>query len=129
MNEIGFIGVGEGWVQWNIHDCAWLNDVAGRVIVLDAGARRIGFVLGWQIVAIQGAEEATVILEGRIEGTRNPVWINLVTVGLVELLVARVVYQDSIGCGRSTDDDAVHRVCLVLGASDIAIFVVMKVAD
>ena len=46
----------------------------------------------------------------------------------IKLLVAGVVYKESIVGGRTANSNAIHRVGLVLGHDDLAILLVVEVA-
>jgi hypothetical protein len=71
----------------------------------------------------------TVILDGRIDQARETVWVQMVAVWLVILFVARVINQKSIQGWETANDDAVHRVCLVFGALDVAIFFMVEISQ
>ena len=75
------------------------------------------------------AEEAAIILDVRVNGAGDAVRIDGIAVELVEFLIAGVIDAKSIGSVGSTDDDAIHRVSLVLGLADVAVFVVSEIAN
>ena len=45
------------------------------------------------------------------------------------MLIPGVVDHDGIGRGRSSNNDTIHCVGLVLGTLDVTVFLVMEVAD
>ena len=55
--------------------------------------------------------------------------VNAVGFGEVEVLVAEVVHNGGVGVQVTAKDDAIHRVCLVVGTTRPPIFLRVKVAD
>ena len=60
-------------------------------------------------------EKTAVVFNVRIDGSRKAITVDAVTVRLVVLLVARVVYQERVWSGRVTNDDTAHGAGLVVG--------------
>ncbi len=52
-----------------------------------------------------------------------------IAVGLIVLFVVRIVGQQSIGSGRTTNDNAIHGVGLMFGAFEVSVFFMMEVAE
>ena len=73
----------------DIDDSAPAQSLDRLVEVVDARARGERLVLPRNLVEIEGAEEAPVVLERRVEGAREAVRVDAVAVRLVVLLVAR----------------------------------------
>ena len=70
LDEIGALGLRNRRVHGNIDDSALAQRLDRLVEVVDARARGEGLVLLRNLVVIEGAEEAAVVLEGRVEGAR-----------------------------------------------------------
>jgi hypothetical protein len=66
-------------------------------------------------------EEAAIIFSVRIDQSRKAARVNAITVRIVVLLVARVVYHESIRSGGTANHSTIHGVGLVLGALLVAI--------
>ncbi len=58
-------------------------------------------------------EETTIVFNVSIDGCREVVKVDAVTVGLVVLPISWVVDHESIGCRGTPNNDAVHGVRLV----------------
>ena len=96
--------------------------------LLDAGARRMRFILVWAVVTAEGAEKATVTLSVGTDRPRQAVGVNSVRLRVAEVFVAGVVDDRGVGAGVTTEEDAGHSVCLVVGAARPPIFLCVKVA-
>ena len=75
------------------------------------------------------AEETAIILESRVHQRRKAIRVQAIGVGLVILLCLRNVYQHSVQCSGATNSYAIHSMGLAVGARDIAVPLMMKVAD
>ncbi len=51
----------------------------------------------------------------------------MITVGIVELYITRVVYQECVRGGRSTNHNAIHGVGLVVGMLLVTVLFVMEI--
>ena len=71
-----------------------MEDFRGRVLLLDPYARGKLFILAGGLIAFEGAEQTSIILDVGVDGAGQPVRINVVGVQLVEVLVLRVVEED-----------------------------------
>ena len=74
-------------------------------------------------------EEAAIIFNVRIDQSRKLVRVDAITVRLVVLLVARVVYHECIQSGGTANHNTIHGVDLVLGALLVAVLFVMEVTE
>ncbi len=63
---------------------------------------------------MKGDEQAAVILDGRVDGGRYPIRINLVAVGFVITLISWVIDENSVRSWGSSDNNAIHGVGLRL---------------
>ena len=54
--------------------------------------------------------------------------IEFVCVGFMKILVVGAVHNESIGCGSTTDHNAIHRVSLLLGPDNLVVLLVVEVA-
>ncbi len=59
---------------------------------------------------------------------RKTIGVKVVAVWLIVLLFTWIIHQERIRYWGVADDDAVHRMCLMLGPLDIAIFFVVEVS-
>ncbi len=116
-------------IKWNINYGARAKDISGRVRMFNASARRKGFFFNLRTVVFEGAEDPPIIFEVRVDSTWNPKGIQVVTVRVVKLFVPRFVNKKSVRVRATANNDTVHRVSLILGAGDLAIFIVVKVAN
>ncbi len=55
--------------------------------------------------------------------------IEAITVGVVKLFVGRVVNEQCVRVRTAANNDTVHQMILILGAGDLSIFIVMKIAN
>jgi hypothetical protein len=78
---------------------------------------------------IKVAEKTTVVFQVAIDGIREAVGVNVIAVGLIVLFVAWIVDQQSIGSGRTTNDNAIHGVGLMFRAFEVSVFFIMEVAE
>jgi hypothetical protein len=66
--------------------------VGNRINAFNLSTRRIQFLDGRIVVAIQGAEETTIVFHVPIDGSRETVGVNPIAIGFVVLFVAWIVY-------------------------------------
>ncbi len=78
---------------------------------------------------MKGAEKTTIIFHVTIDRTREAVGVNAIAIRLVVLFVAWVVHQQSIGRGRTTNNNSNHRMGLMFGTFDIAVLFVVEIAE
>jgi hypothetical protein len=81
------------------------------------------------LVTKEITENAAVIFNVRIDQSRKAVRVGAITVRLVVLLVARVVYHESIRSGVTANHNAIHGVGLVLGALLVTVLVMVEVTE
>ena len=115
-------------VKGDDHNCTRMGFLSDRIFLHDPCSRSIRFVLGWSFGTTKRAEEAAIIFDRWVDGPRNAMWIKSVCTGFIKLLVAGVVHDESIACERTTDRNAIHIICLVLGPDDVAILLMVEVA-
>jgi hypothetical protein len=72
-------------------------------------------------------EETAVIFNVRIDQSRKAVRVDAITVWLVVLLVAWVVYHECIQSRETANHNTIHGMGLVLGAMLVAVLFVMEV--
>ena len=90
--------------------------VTYRVQTLDPGTGGI-FLLELGIVVTEKIDGQTaVVLDRWVRRPRKTAWIETVTVRFIILLVAGIIYQECVRRRRTTDDNAVHRMSLMVGA-------------
>jgi len=65
--------------------------VGSRFNAFNSSTRRIQFLDGRIVVAIQGAEETTIVCQVPIDGSREMVGVNPIAIGFVVLFVAWIV--------------------------------------
>jgi hypothetical protein len=73
------------------------------------------------LVTKEITKEAAIIFNVKIDQSRKAVRVNAITVRLVVLSVARVVYHESIQSGGTANHNTIHGVGLVLGALLVAV--------
>ncbi len=80
------------------------------------------------VIAEKAAKETSIIFDVRIGRPWETVGINPITIRLIILAIPRIVNQESIGSGRTADDNAIHSMRLMLGALKVSAKVMMEVA-
>jgi hypothetical protein len=81
------------------------------------------------LVTKEITEEAAVIFNIRIDQSREAVRVDAIIVQLLVLLVARVLYHESIRSGGTANNNTIHGVGLVLVALLVAVFFVVEVTE
>ncbi len=76
--------------------------------MLHTSTRRVLLFKMRVVVAEKAAKEASIIFDVQIGRPRETVGINPITVRLIILAIPRIVNQESIGSGRTADDNAIH---------------------
>ena len=66
------------------------------------------------VITEEADEQTTVIFDGRINRTWEMIRVKTIAVGLVVLLVAWVINEESIGCWGLTNDDTIHCMSLMV---------------
>jgi hypothetical protein len=80
------------------------------------------------VVAEKAAKEASIIFDVPIGRPWEMVGINPITVRLIIVTIPRILNQESIGSGRTANDNAIHSMRLMLGALKVSVTVMMEVA-
>ncbi len=106
-----------------------MKDISGRVRMFNASSGREGLFLNLRANALKRREEPPILFEVGVDGARNQMGIKTITVRVVKLLVAGVVNDQCIRVRRAANDNTVHQMSLILGAGDLTIFIVMKIAN
>ncbi len=96
--------------------------------MLHTSTRRVLLFKMRVVVTEKAAKEASIIFDVRIGRTRETVGINPITVRLIIVAILRIVNQESIGSGRTADDNAIHSMRLMLGALKVSVTVMMEEA-
>ena len=107
----------------NIHDCTSEEHV---IDTFNPSTRRVQFFDRRINITIKGAEETTIVFEVAIDGTREAVGVDAIAIRLVVLFVARIIDQESIGSGRTTNDYAIQGVSLMFRAFEISVFLMVE---
>ncbi len=98
------------------------------VQALDPGAGRI-FLFKLRIVVSEKIYEQTaVVLDRRIRRPQKTVRIETVAVRFIIFLVAGIIYQERVRRRRAADNNAVHRVSLMVGARCIPVTIVVEIS-
>ncbi len=79
------------------------------------------------VITVKAAKQTPDVYYGWICQARKMIGVKAVAVRLIVLLVMWIIHQERIRRGAA-DEDAVHRMCLMLGLLDITIFFVVEVS-
>ncbi len=113
----------------DIHNCARQEHLCDGVEAFDVGARRIFFFKMGIVVTEEIDKQATNACDQRVSRPWKMIWIKAVTVRLVIFLVPWVVHEESVRRRRTADDNAVHRVCLMMRARFVPITIVVEICQ
>ncbi len=125
---MGTIVISDCHWEGNIHHCTSKQHVCGRINAFNLSAWWVFLFYGRIAILHELTKQTTVIVNVTIYQSWELVRIDTVAVGFLVLLVARIVDKKSIGGGRTTNDDPVYGMSLVLGSFLIPILLVMKVS-
>jgi hypothetical protein len=113
--------------EGNIYHCTGEQHVCGGIDVFNSSARWVFLFYGRIVILHELTKQTTIIVNVTIYQSQEMVRTDTVAVGFIVLLVARIVDEKSIRGGRTTNDDPVHGMSLVLGTFLIPILLVIKV--
>ncbi len=114
MDEVTLGVIGNQRIKWNIHHGARVKDISVRVRVFNMSPGREGLFLNLRTVALERTEETPIVFEIGVDDSRNPMGIKMITVGVVKLLVVGVVNKQHIRVRTTANNNAVHRMSLVI---------------
>ena len=103
--------------------------MCGLILLGNASTGRVSFVLQRSAIFDEGTEQPPIILDVGIHGAGDAIRVEMIRLRFIKLLVPWVVYKKGVGCGGTSNRDAVHGICLVFEAFGVSILGGVKVVN